>query len=132
MTRNVKYVIVVESKRFKTIIKIEKMESCFFEVTIKKKAILGSIIIVSIILIFIIKNKNTLNINIIDNNIMNNEFSQTLDSITDEISEKIKSYIENHLGEFGYEIDGAYDFRTSVYYTNILYILNGGNDIGLR
>ena len=39
---------------------------------------------------------------------------------------------ENHLGEFGYEIDGAYDFRTSVYYTNILYILNGGNDIGLR
>ena len=54
------------------------------------------------------------------------------DIITDEISEKIKSYIENHLGEFGYEIDGAYDFRTSVYYTNILYILNGGNDIGLR
>lgn len=46
----------------------------------KKKAILGSIIIVSIILIFIIKNKNTPNINIIDNNIMNNEFSQTLDS----------------------------------------------------
>ena len=104
----------------------------FFEVTIKKKAILESIIIVSIILIFIIKNKNTPNINIIDNNIMNNEFSQTLDSITDEISEKIKSHIENHLGEFGYEIDGAYDFRTSAYYTNILYILNGGNDIGLR
>lgn len=54
------------------------------------------------------------------------------DIITDEISKKIKSYIESNSGEFGYEVDGAYDFRTSVYYTNILYILNGGEDIGLR
>lgn len=54
------------------------------------------------------------------------------DIITDEISKKIKAYIERNSGEFGYEVDGAYDFRTSVYYTNILYILNGGEDIGLR
>lgn len=54
------------------------------------------------------------------------------DIITDEISKKIKSYIDSNSGEFGYEVDGAYDFRTSVYYTNILYILNGGEDIGLR
>lgn len=45
----------------------------------------------------------------------------------------IKEYIGNRECDYGYARSGqAYDFRTSVYYTNILYLLDGGMDYGLR
>lgn len=54
------------------------------------------------------------------------------DTMTESKSEDIKNYIQSNKGMFGYEVDGAYDFRTSIYYTNIMYMLDGGEDIGLR
>lgn len=53
--------------------------------------------------------------------------------MTESLSAMIIEYIEQSACEYGYtQNDGAYDFRTSVYDTNILYLLNGGEDIGLR
>lgn len=53
-----------------------------------------------------------------------------LDEVT---KESIKSFIQGKECDYGYaQAAQAYDFRTSVYYTNILYLLDGGTDYGLR
>ena len=46
---------------------------------------------------------------------------------------EIRDYIYNQKCEFGFRsYGGGYDFRTSVYYANILYVLDGEKDVGLR
>ncbi len=46
---------------------------------------------------------------------------------------EIRDYIYDQRCELGFRsYNGGYDFRTSVYYANILYILDGGEDVGLR
>lgn len=53
--------------------------------------------------------------------------------MTPKIKNTIETYIKNSECVYGYAKTGnVYDFRTSVYDTNILYLLNGGEDIGLR
>ena len=53
--------------------------------------------------------------------------------LSSEIRTDISEYIQNAECDFGYrENSGGYDFRASVYFTNIKYILEGGTDIGLR
>ena len=45
----------------------------------------------------------------------------------------IGEFIESPKCEFGYSTyGGGYDFRSSAYYANILYVMDGGEDIGLR
>lgn len=55
------------------------------------------------------------------------------DLLDEEKEEAILEFIQSKECDYGYAEEAeAYDFRTSVYYTNILYLLNGGNDYGLR
>ena len=54
------------------------------------------------------------------------------DLLTDEIRNSIEQFIQNQKCLYGYAVEGAYDFRASIYYTNTLYLLEGGTDIGFR
>ncbi len=53
--------------------------------------------------------------------------------LTSEKKKNTLEYIRKHENDFGYTLaGGAYDFMTSVYYSNVCYLIQGGEDIGLR
>ena len=53
--------------------------------------------------------------------------------LSEDEKQQICEWIDNRKCEFGYSTyGGGYDFRTSAYYANILYVLDGGEDVGLR
>lgn len=60
--------------------------------------------------------------------------SQKYNLLSSETKNEIINFINNSKNEFGYVVNNtqSYDFRISVYYTNILYLLSGGYDYGFR